>query len=621
MRLAPLLTVLLSFSSSLALAGAALAQEAPPVSDPAAGQRAPDAPAITAPPAQPPVAPPVDPIPAVWAPVPVDAQGHSAYGFYLAGRNMVGRSSVGDTDAMVGAQALAQAERLTPEQPSLREQAFTASLLAGDLDEAVRISPQGPGVSPVISEAGRLVSAVQSFAHGDAREASAALKSHPVGAPHAVAALLAQPWIAAAAGDWDFALTPTPAGATDGLNQIRRFQRAQLLEVHHQDAEAEAEFRAMAVSPLAQPGFPLGYGGFLERRHRYDEAIAVYDAALAGNADNEALLRAKARAVAHGPAPALPTFRQGAQGGLVLAASQAVDQGAIEFATVYLRLALNVQPGDDVRLLLGSVLARAKLEAASRAALAEIGPDNAPAYAAARLQIGASLNRDDRKTEALDEFRKAVAAAPDAPDAYYSLAAQLIDLHRYDEALAILNAPPLATAAVAEIHYIRGAAYESVGKIAEAEAELWAALQLQPDEPTFLNYLGYLWVDTGSRVTEGAAMIAQARAAAPDDGNIQDSQGWAQYRQGLYPDAVVTLEEAVTKEPANPEINDHLGDAYWQVGRRREAGYQWNRVLTLDPDAERRADVEKKLADGLSPSPPVTPAPVTPAPSVPATTR
>jgi Flp pilus assembly protein TadD len=151
----------------------------------------------------------------------------------------------------------------------------------------------------------------------------------------------------------------------------------------------------------------------------------------------------------------------------------------------------------------------------------------------------------------------------------------------------------------ANVRFMRGAVYESMGRVPEAEAQLWAALQAQPDEPDYLNYLGYLWVDSGTRVAEGAEMIARAHEADPQNGNIQDSLGWAQYRQGQYETAVETLELAVAKEPANAEINDHLGDAYWRVGRRREAGFQWNRVLTLEPDDERRAEVERKLAEGL----------------------
>jgi Flp pilus assembly protein TadD len=152
---------------------------------------------------------------------------------------------------------------------------------------------------------------------------------------------------------------------------------------------------------------------------------------------------------------------------------------------------------------------------------------------------------------------------------------------------------------------MRGAVLEVMGRIDEAETELWTALQAHPDSPVLLNHLGYLWVDSGRRVEQGAEMIARAHAAQPDDANIQDSLGWAQYRQGQYDVAVTTLEGAVAKQPGNAEIVNHLGDAYWQVGRRREATWQWNRVLTLDPDAERRAEVEQKLANGLTEPTPV----------------
>jgi Flp pilus assembly protein TadD len=139
--------------------------------------------------------------------------------------------------------------------------------------------------------------------------------------------------------------------------------------------------------------------------------------------------------------------------------------------------------------------------------------------------------------------------------------------------------------------------------LGEAENELWAALTAAPNEPTFLNHLGYMWVDTGRRVEQGAEMLARAHAAEPENGNIQDSLGWAQFRQGQYDLAVETLEGAVDKEPANAEINDHLGDAYWAVGRQREAGFQWNRVLTLEVDDKRRGEVEAKLRDRLGQDP------------------
>ena len=179
-----------------------------------------------------------------------------------------------------------------------------------------------------------------------------------------------------------------------------------------------------------------------------------------------------------------------------------------------------------------------------------------------------------------------------------------MQLKQHDEALSLLDGPLLNTADQgASVHFLRGAAYEALGRVPEAEAELWAALQTAPDDADMLNYLGYLWVDKGLRVQEGAEMIARARALEPDNGNIQDSLGWAQFKQGQYETAVNTLEEAVDKEPSNAEINDHLGDAYWKVGRQREAVWLWNRVLVLEPEPERRAEVERKIANGLDSAP------------------
>jgi len=623
MPMVTLRSVLTSFASAAALIGApgfAFAQDVP-AADPAAisGQEepAPDAPGGDAVPApaitvvplvETPAEPAITPIPAVWAPAPKDAEGRTAYGLYLSGRYLAGHAaSGGEGDGAEGAHQLAAVQSLIPEQPVVREQAFTAALLSGDLDDAARMAPSGSGVSPVLGEAGKLVAVVQAYAHGDAKGAFARLQADPVRAPHARAAVLVQPWIAAAADQWDLALIAPAQGSSDILSQVLRYQRAQLLEIHRQPIEAEAEYKALAGSAAAaatggQPAFRTGYGAFLERRGRRDEALALYDAAIAAGATDPQTAAARARAVAGRPAPVLPTLREGAGGALLLAAAL-VANDSTEFSAVYIRLSLNVSPSDEARLLLGGALAKARMESAARDALAQVSPTDPTAYAAARMQIAGGLVRQDRHEEALGEFRKAAEAAPANPQVAFFLASQLVQLKREDEALALLNGPVLNTAdQAAEVHFLRGAAYEAQKKVPQAEAELWAALQAQPDEPSFLNYLGYLWVDSGTRVAEGAAMIARAHAADPTDGNIQDSLGWAQFRQGQYEEAVANLEEAVTREPANAEINDHLGDAYWQVGRKREAGFQWTRVLTLEPDAERRAEVEKKLADGLDPT-------------------
>ena len=583
------------------IAGAALAalpvaaQEAPsPVDPPAPASQ--DAPAVVPDEAAAvPAEPETPPILEVWAPAPVDAEGRSAYGLYLSGRLAEFRGQ-----RQAAAALLTQAQALTPEQPMVRDQAFINALLAGDLGVAGRLTPRREGVSPVLTEAGRLADVVQTWTDGDPAAALAEVAARPIGAPHARAGLLLTPWLAAAAGDWDLALQPLEGAPTDAFSLIRRETRALLLEQHGQSAAAEAEFRAIAAVPGGTGGLNLSWAQFLERAGRRDEARAIYQRMARGDRPDAGAVLALTRMDRRGPPPAIPTLRAGGAAALGLAAQSAIADGSFEFAAVYLRMAQLMRPSDETLVLLGYALAGATQEGPARDAWMRVSPADPALYAAARAGVAASFQRDKEPEPALAAWRQAAAAGPGDPQLTFHLAGALLDLGQEQEALDLLNGPLLNTADQPfEVRLLRGAALEELERFDEAEAELWAALQMRPDDPTALNYLGYLWVDSGRRVDQGAEMIARAHEAEPDNGNFQDSLGWAQYRQGLYEAAVATLESAVAKEPANAEVNDHLGDAYWRAGRRREAAWQWSRVLTLDPDGERRAEAERKLAEGL----------------------
>ena len=121
------------------------------------------------------------------------------------------------------------------------------------------------------------------------------------------------------------------------------------------------------------------------------------------------------------------------------------------------------------------------------------------------------------------------------------------------------------------IYYFRGICFERSKQWPKAEADLKKALELFPDQPHVLNYLGYSWIDQGINLDEGMRMIKRAVEQRADDGYIVDSLGWAYYRIGNYEEAVKQLERAVELKPEDPTINDHLGDAYWKVGRVLEA--------------------------------------------------
>jgi tetratricopeptide (TPR) repeat protein len=164
---------------------------------------------------------------------------------------------------------------------------------------------------------------------------------------------------------------------------------------------------------------------------------------------------------------------------------------------------------------------------------------------------------------------------------------------------AISMAGPAPTRNDWNLFFQAGIAHERLKQWPRAEAHFKRALELYPDQPQVMNYLGYSWIDMNMNLEEGMDLIRAAVDLRPNDGYIVDSLGWAHYRLGDYEDAVRELERAVELRPADPTINDHLGDAYWQVGRKLEATFQWNRALANDPDEELKPKIELKLVEGL----------------------
>ena len=251
-------------------------------------------------------------------------------------------------------------------------------------------------------------------------------------------------------------------------------------------------------------------------------------------------------------------------------------------------------------MLVGDVLSSNADEAGARIAYAKVRPPSSQ-YIAARTKLAWSYQGSEEQDIALATARETLAQKPDDPDAAITLADLLRADEHYEESAKVLDGliGGKPEAADWKLLYMRATDFEESGHWAEAERDLQVALKIRPDEPELLNFLGYSWIDRGVRLTEAIAMVQKAVDLQPQSGAMIDSLGWGYYRMGDYPAAVDKLEAAIVLEPGDPDVNNHLGDAYWRVGRKIEAGFQWRRVLTLDPPAKLKAEVEAKLASGL----------------------
>ena len=226
-------------------------------------------------------------------------------------------------------------------------------------------------------------------------------------------------------------------------------------------------------------------------------------------------------------------------------------------------------------------------------------PLNSPLQRNAQIQLALNLDSLDRTDEAKASLEKLIAANPGDLEAIMALGNVLRGRKQFAECADIYS-KGIDTIAKPEksnwvIYYFRGICFERAKQWPKAEADLKRSLDLFPDQPHVLNYLGYSWIDQGINLDEGMRMIKRAVEQRADDGYIVDSLGWAYYRLGNMDEAVKQLERAVELKPEDPTINDHLGDAYWRVGRVLEARFQWSHARDLKPEPDDLAKIEAKL--------------------------
>jgi Flp pilus assembly protein TadD len=218
------------------------------------------------------------------------------------------------------------------------------------------------------------------------------------------------------------------------------------------------------------------------------------------------------------------------------------------------------------------------------------------------LRAALALDRMDRTEEAEAAFREALRRTPEDIQTYISYGNMLRGRERYadaaeiyTDAIDLIGEPGPADWS---LYYFRGIAYERIDEWEKAEADFNQALELNPDQPLVLNYLGYSWVDMGLNLDRALEMIRKAVELRPTDGYIVDSLGWAYYRLGRYEEAVSELERAVSLRSDDPVIHDHLGDAYWKAERTLEAQFQWRHARDFGAEGEELELILKKIAEG-----------------------
>lgn len=532
---------------------------------------------------------------------PIPAQAETA-GPYLAARQA---DLSGDFAKVVeyGTRALVD----NPDRADVLEGLVVAHTALGEIDEALPFARRLTAVTPDNQLAG-LVLLGNALASENWDDAISLLEGGV-----SVAGMVDQmitAWASLGQGRMSQALEIFDTLSEDpGSRSFAQFQKALAL-AHVGDFEGAASILGGSEGDMQlNRGGILAYAQVLSQLDRHADALALMNANASPLADPEVediIARLEAGEVL--PFTGITSPNDGvAELFYAVAESRSVDSDPT-IALIFSRLAEHLSPRNATAILLSAQL----LERMERHELAVEAygrvPEGNLLYQEAALGRTDVLRRSERFDEAIDELSTLADTYPETLRFRVALGDTLMQLDRFGDARAAYDQ------AIGEFsedlpgqwatYFQRAIALTKLDEWPAAEADFRKALDLSPEQPNVLNYLGYTYVERRENLDEALNMIERAVAARPDSGYIVDSLGWVLFRLGRYDEAVEHMERAVELMPVDPILNDHLGDTYWAVGRKREAEFQWSRALSFvtddtDLDEMNPDRVRRKLEVGL----------------------
>jgi tetratricopeptide (TPR) repeat protein len=524
----------------------------------------------------------------------------STSGNYLAARH-----AGGERDAAAAAAYYRAALRGDPHNNELLGRTFLSVLANGELDDGVKLAERVLQVDKN-DKVARLVLGVRALKQKQYPAARRELAQSIRGPVTDLVAALLSAWSLASPSEAKLATdTIDKLASADGYATFKDLHAGLILDLVGQKKEAAKRYERAYKNDPAALRVVQSYGSFLSRQGNTEEALNVFAKFDEALPRHPLIVEAVSEIKAGKKLPLLVDSPQaGAAEALYGLGAALGRRGGEDLGLIYLQLALYLAPSHPLALLSLADLYEAMKKPELANKIYERVLPSSPLQRNAQIQLAMNLDTLDHTDEAKAHLEKLIAANPGDVEAIMALGNVLRGRKQFAECADIYS-KAVSTITKEEkpnwvLYYFRGICYERSKQWSKAEADLRKSLELYPEQPLVLNYLGYSWIDQGVNLDDGMNMIKRAVEQRADDGYIVDSLGWAYYRLGNIDEAVKQLERAVELKPEDPTINDHLGDAYWRAGRVLEARFQWSHARDLKPEPEDLSKIETKLKVGLS---------------------
>lgn len=163
-------------------------------------------------------------------------------------------------------------------------------------------------------------------------------------------------------------------------------------------------------------------------------------------------------------------------------------------------------------------------------------------------------------------------------------------------AVALIKAASGAKPEDVDLRFQLGSLHERAGDLKAAEDIFVAVLAKDPNHAPSLNYLGYMWAESGKNLDRAHEMLVRAVGKEPNNGAYVDSLGWVYFRLGNLELAEKHLTDATILLPRDATVHEHLGDVLAKRGEMDRALRSYRTALSLDPAAQEGDKIRAKIA-------------------------
>lgn len=132
-----------------------------------------------------------------------------------------------------------------------------------------------------------------------------------------------------------------------------------------------------------------------------------------------------------------------------------------------------------------------------------------------------------------------------------------------------------------QAHITRAMAYDKLKKPEKSIEAYNDVLGIDPENALALNNLAYLYAEREENLDEAMQYAKQAVDTEPENPVFLDTLGWLYYKTGNYQKAREIIEIALSMEPNEPEIYEHLAEIYRALGEPVKAEEYLNKADQL----------------------------------------